>query len=106
MESRQKSHLLLEDQRLRRLQLRLNELRRSAAGASARALLRRLEEELAVNSYISKQKLPQEIRVRQTEVDILETVQNEPDLTRSTVEELNDKVRFAVAQEGKRIPIL
>lgn len=91
-EEQQRSQLLLNDQRLRRLQLQLKELRQSAIGASPEGLLRRLEEECSVNNYIAKQKLPQEIQARQMEVKILENVVNESSVSRSDIEDLNNQV--------------
>lgn len=93
LEEHQKSELVTNDQRLRRLQLYLSELRQSAMGASSQALLRRLEEECSVNTYICKQKLPQEIQIRRTEVEILENVYGDPNMNRSEIDNINDKVK-------------
>lgn len=92
----QTSQIMVNDQRLRRLQVQLKELKQSSAAASAEKLLRKLEEECSVNNYIAKQKLPQEIKNRQVDVKILESVMREPNITHADLEELNNQVRLLV----------
>ncbi|KAK6632280.1 hypothetical protein RUM44_007321 [Polyplax serrata] len=89
----QTSQIMVNDQRLRRLQVQLKELKQSSAAASAEKLLRKLEEECSVNNYIAKQKLPQEIKNRQVDVKILESVMREPNITHADLEELNNQIQ-------------
>jgi hypothetical protein len=55
-------------------------------------LLQRLEEEINVNTYIVKQKLPKEIDIRHNEVEILHHVLSEPVMSRGDLDALNSKV--------------
>lgn len=86
------SRLLMNDQRLRRLQSQLKELRQAAVGSTPQTVLHRLQEECSVNTYIAKEKLPQEIAAREAEVRILESVITEPSITRADIDELNNMV--------------
>lgn len=90
----QRSQLMMNDQRLRRLQIQLKELKQSFVGATPERLLRKLEEECSVNNYIAKQKLPQEIKNRQVEVKILESVMREPNITHADLNDLNNQVKL------------
>lgn len=90
----QKSELLINDQRLKRIQLQLKELKQSSIGASPEQILRKAEEECSVNNYMAKQKLPQEIKNKEVEVKILENVIREPNITHSDIEDLNNQVKY------------
>lgn len=55
-------------------------------------LLQRLEEEVNVNSYIVKEKIPRELKGKQKLVTTLQKVTNEPAIGQQEIEALNKKV--------------
>uniref|UniRef100_A0A336MJ98 CSON000795 protein n=1 Tax=Culicoides sonorensis TaxID=179676 RepID=A0A336MJ98_CULSO len=75
-----------------RFKKELNNARLAAQGASPQNLLESLIEEVQVLEFMVQQKLPQELTARQTEVQILEEVLKEPNLTRDYLFELQTRV--------------
>lgn len=75
-----------------RLQKECHNIRLTTQGTSPNQMLEAIIEETQVLEFMVKQKLPQELLVRQTEVQILEEVIDEPNITREYLSELQYKV--------------
>lgn len=70
----------------------LNNARLAAQGATPQTLLETIVEETQVLEFMVQQKLPQELQARQSEVQILEDIINEPNLGRDYLYELQSRV--------------
>lgn len=66
--------------------------RMASQGTTSQQLLESIIEETQVLEFMVKQKLPQEILIRQTEVQILKEVIEEPSITREYLSELQYKI--------------
>lgn len=75
-----------------RLKKELNNARLAAQGASPQNLLESIVEEVQVLEFMVQQKLPQELAARKTEVQILEDVLNEQNISRDYLYELQNRV--------------
>lgn len=95
-EEQQQNLAAANEQKLRRLSMQLRDLRQHADRDSPQDVIRRLEEECSVNGYLSQQKLPAEIRVREDEIQMFEMVLNEPSLSRAHLDDLNFKVNVSI----------
>lgn len=60
-------------------------------------LLRRLEEEAKINSYMVSEKLPRELEAMRRSVHFLQKVAAEPAMGQADLQELEEKVRIAVS---------
>ncbi|XP_065226405.1 intraflagellar transport protein 81 homolog [Planococcus citri] len=80
-------------QRLYRLSQQLQELQKRSVGLSSQALMKKLEEEIYVTSYIANQKLPRELQQQKKEKEIMETIAYSPNVTKSSNEQLESKVQ-------------
>uniref|UniRef100_A0A3Q3Q4H1 Intraflagellar transport protein 81 homolog n=1 Tax=Monopterus albus TaxID=43700 RepID=A0A3Q3Q4H1_MONAL len=92
----QKNQLFQAEQRLQRSQQQLKDLRQAAADASPESLIRRLEEEIKINSYMVSEKLPKELEGMRRTVQYLQEVASEPAMGQTNLEDLEDKVRTNV----------
>ncbi|XP_076030655.1 intraflagellar transport protein 81 homolog [Oratosquilla oratoria] len=88
-----KGAITVTEQRISRLQGQLRDIRKAGVGASPEVLLQRLEEDVNVNSYIVKDKLPKELASKRQYVATLQRVVNEPALGPPEMENLNQKIR-------------
>jgi intraflagellar transport protein 81 len=84
-----------------RLKKELASARSSAQGTTAAHLLENVVEETQVLDFMVQQKLPQELKARQTEVEILQEVLEEPNLSRNYLTELQGRID-AVNREVQR----
>lgn len=75
-----------------RLQKEYNNIHNAMQGTSPKQMLESIMEEAQVLEFMVKQKLPQELMIRQTEVQILEEVINEPNIGRDYLQDLQSKV--------------
>lgn len=75
-----------------RLQKEFQNMRMATQGTSAQQMLDAIIEENQVLEFMVKQKLPQELMVRQTEVQILQEVIDEPNITRDYLNDLQYKI--------------
>ncbi|XP_055523843.1 intraflagellar transport protein 81 homolog [Wyeomyia smithii] len=75
-----------------RLQKDLHNAKMSVQGATAQNLMESLIEETQVLEFMVQQKLPQELAQRRSEVQTLQEVIDEPQITRSDLLELQNKV--------------
>lgn len=56
-------------------------------------LMKRLEEEIKINSYMVSEKLPKELEGMRQTVQYLQKVASEPAMGQTDIQELEDKVR-------------
>ncbi|XP_061622661.1 intraflagellar transport protein 81 homolog isoform X1 [Phyllopteryx taeniolatus] len=89
----QKNQLFQAQQRLQRLQQQLKDMRHAAADASPDSLMKRLEEEIKINSYMVSEKLPKELEVLKRTVQYLQKVASEPAMGHGDLLELRDKIK-------------
>lgn len=75
-----------------RLQKEFQNMRLATQGTSPKQMLEAVIEETQVLEFMVKQKLPQELMVRQTEVQILQEVIGEPNITREYLSDLQYKI--------------
>lgn len=89
-------------QRLYRLTQQLQELQKWSVGLSSQALLKKLEEEIHVTSYIVDQKLPRELSQQKKEKEVYENVARSSNITKASNDLLNSKVQ-TVSQEINKL---
>lgn len=75
-----------------RFQKEYQNMRMATQGTSPQQMLDAILEETQVLEFMVKQKLPQELTVRQTEVQILQEVLDEPNITRDYLADLQHKI--------------
>ncbi|XP_018587006.1 intraflagellar transport protein 81 homolog [Scleropages formosus] len=88
-----KNQLFQADQRLQRLQLQLKELRQASADADPESLMKRLEEEIKINTYMVNEKLPKELESRRRAVQFLQKLVAEPAMGQDDLRELEEQIR-------------
>uniref|UniRef100_A0A8C5G7Z0 Intraflagellar transport protein 81 homolog n=1 Tax=Gouania willdenowi TaxID=441366 RepID=A0A8C5G7Z0_GOUWI len=88
----QKNQLFQAEQRLLRAQQQLKDLRQAAADANPESLMKRLEEEIKINSYMVSEKLPKELESVRCTVEYLKKVLSEPAMGQADLVQLEDKV--------------
>lgn len=81
------------DQRLQRLTQNLRDLKQSRSDATPEVLVKRLEQEVKVNSYIVKEKLPKELKNRRQLVEDLQKVGEHGDMKKSDLDTLYAKIQ-------------
>nr|XP_046242207.1 intraflagellar transport protein 81 homolog isoform X1 [Scatophagus argus] len=89
----QKNQLFQAEQRLQRLQQQLKDLRQAAADANPESLMKRLEEEIKINSYMVSEKLPKELDSMRRTVQYLQKIASEPAMGQADLQELEDKIK-------------
>lgn len=89
-------------QRLYRLTQQLQELQKWSVGLSSQALLKKLEEEIYVTSYIVDQKLPRELSQQKKEKEVYENVVRSSNVTKTSNELLMSKVQ-TISQEISKL---
>ncbi|XP_045130561.1 intraflagellar transport protein 81 homolog [Portunus trituberculatus] len=83
----------LLEQRISRLQAQLKDIRKAGIGTTPEGLLQRLEEDMNVNSYIVKEKLPKEVAVRQRLVETLQRVAAQPAMGQQEIDQVNKQIQ-------------
>ncbi|XP_026176803.1 intraflagellar transport protein 81 homolog isoform X1 [Mastacembelus armatus] len=99
----QKNQLFQAEQRLQRSQQQLKDLRQAAADANPESLIRRLEEEIKINSYMVSEKLPKELEGMRRTVQYLQKVASEPAMGQDDLHELEDKIKEVDSQINQLI---
>ncbi|XP_069022328.1 intraflagellar transport protein 81 homolog [Embiotoca jacksoni] len=99
----QKNQLFQAEQRLLRSQQQLKDLRQAAADANPESLMKRLEEEIKINSYMVSEKLPKELEGMRRTVRYLQKVASEPAMGQAELQELADKIKEADSQINQLI---
>ncbi|KPP60497.1 hypothetical protein Z043_121502, partial [Scleropages formosus] len=93
-----KNQLFQADQRLQRLQLQLKELRQASADADPKSLMKRLEEEIKINTYMVNEKLPKELESRRRAVQFLQKLVAEPAMGQDDLRELEEQINQLTEQ--------
>ncbi|XP_003448643.1 intraflagellar transport protein 81 homolog [Oreochromis niloticus] len=91
----QKNQLFQAEQRRLRSEQQLKDLRQAAADANPESLMKRLEEEIKINSYMVSEKLPKELEGMRRTVQFLQKVASEPAMGQADLQELEDKIKEA-----------
>ncbi|XP_033989136.1 intraflagellar transport protein 81 homolog [Trematomus bernacchii] len=99
----QKNQLFQAEQRLQRAKQQLKDLRQAAADANPESLMKRLEEEIKINSYMVSEKLPKELEVMRRSVQYLQKISSEPAMGQADLQELEDKIKEADSQINQLI---
>ncbi|XP_070820480.1 intraflagellar transport protein 81 homolog [Chaetodon trifascialis] len=99
----QRNQLFQAEQRLQRLQQQLKDLRQAAADANPESLMKRLEEEIKINSYMVSEKLPKELEGMRRTVQYLQKIASEPAMGQADVQELEDKIKEVDSQTNQLI---
>ncbi|XP_051277959.1 intraflagellar transport protein 81 homolog isoform X1 [Dicentrarchus labrax] len=94
----QKNQLFQAEQRLQRAQQQLKDLRQAAADANPESLMKRLEEEIKINSYMVSEKLPKELEGMRRTVQYLQKIASEPAMGQADLQELEDKIKEVDSQ--------
>eukprot|EP00794_Sanderia_malayensis_P010972 gene10972-12135_t len=94
----QRNQLNHAQQKLQRLTLQLQDVRTTAMGITPEGLVKKLEEENQVNSYMCQDKLPKGIESKKKYMGNLRKVANEPAMTHSDLDSLNAKIRSLSAE--------
>ncbi|XP_033935523.1 intraflagellar transport protein 81 homolog, partial [Pseudochaenichthys georgianus] len=99
----QKNQLFQAEQRLQRAKQQLKDLRQAAADANPESLMKRLEEEIKINSYMVSEKLPKELEAMRRSVQYLQKISSEPAMGQANLQELEDKIKEADSQINQLI---
>ncbi|KAK5871699.1 hypothetical protein PBY51_004562 [Eleginops maclovinus] len=99
----QKNQLFQAEQRLQRAKQQLKDLRQAAADANPESLMKRLEEEIKINSYMVSEKLPKELEAMRRSVQYLQKISAEPAMGQADLQELEDKIKEADSQINQMI---
>uniref|UniRef100_A0A1A8R7I7 Intraflagellar transport protein 81 homolog n=2 Tax=Nothobranchius TaxID=28779 RepID=A0A1A8R7I7_9TELE len=99
----QKRQLFQVEQRLVRSQQQLKDMRQAAANTNPESLMKRLEEEIKINSYMVSEKLPKELEGMRRTVQYLQKVASEPAMDQADIQELEDKIKEVNAQINQLI---
>ncbi|XP_034452276.1 intraflagellar transport protein 81 homolog [Hippoglossus hippoglossus] len=99
----QKNQLFQTEQRLQRSQQQLKDLQQAAADANPESLMKRLEEEIKINSYMVSEKLPKELERMRHTVQYLQKVASEPAMGQADLQELEDKIKDVDSQINQLI---
>ncbi|XP_047236250.1 intraflagellar transport protein 81 homolog [Girardinichthys multiradiatus] len=99
----QKNQLFQAEQRLLRLQQQLKDLRQAAADATPDSLMRRLEEEIKINTYMVTEKLPKELEGMRRTVQCMQKVVSEPAMGQGDLQGMEDKIKAVDSQINQLI---
>ncbi|XP_054906478.1 intraflagellar transport protein 81 homolog [Poeciliopsis prolifica] len=99
----QKNQLFQSEQRLLRLQQQLKDLRQAAADAHPESLMKRLEEEIKINSYMVTEKLPKELEGLRRTVQYMQKVSSEPAVGQADLQEMEGKIKEVDSQINQLI---
>ncbi|XP_005106145.1 intraflagellar transport protein 81 homolog [Aplysia californica] len=94
------SHL---DQRIKRLEAQLRDMRQASVGATPESLIYKLEEETRANGYMVKEQLPKDIMQRGKMIQNLQKVVSVPAMGQSDLEELNSQINELNAEVNQLI---
>ncbi|XP_072289549.1 intraflagellar transport protein 81 homolog isoform X1 [Eucyclogobius newberryi] len=99
----QKNQLFQAEQRLQRSQQQLKDLRQASADASPESLMKRLEEEIKINSYMVFEKLPKELDSMRRTMQYVQKVISEPAMGQADIQEMEDKIKDVDSQINQLI---
>ncbi|CAM2103032.1 unnamed protein product [Caretta caretta] len=99
----QKNQLFHAEQRLQRVQLQLKDMQHAVVDSKPESLMKRLEEEIKFNSYLSSEKFPRELETKKQSLYFLQKVVSEPAMGQSDLSELETKINEVNAQINQLI---
>ncbi|XP_073322461.1 intraflagellar transport protein 81 homolog [Pagrus major] len=99
----QKNQLFQAEQRLQRSRQQLKDLRLAAADANPESLMKRLEEEIKINSYMVSEKLPKELESMRRTVQNLQKIASEPAMGQADIQELQGKIKEVMSQMNQLV---
>lgn len=82
------------EQRLQRLQQALTEARSAVETLQPEEVMRKLEEDIQIHSYLANEKLPKEIEAKRAIVHDLAKVASQPALDQSDIEQIKKMVNL------------
>lgn len=94
----QRNQLNFAEQKINRMQSQLKDLQSAGLGINADDLIRRIEEENQVNTYLTQDKLPKEISTRSNYLSTLKKVADEPAMGPSELDVLNKQIKDLSAE--------
>ncbi|KAL8567199.1 hypothetical protein ACOMHN_046609 [Nucella lapillus] len=80
------------DQRIKRMENQLRDMRQASVGATADSMIERLEEETRANGYIVKDQLPKDVASRRNMIQDLQKVVAVPAMGQSDLDQLNNQI--------------
>ncbi|XP_028405978.1 intraflagellar transport protein 81 homolog isoform X1 [Dendronephthya gigantea] len=89
----QKNQLLHAEQKYQRQQQQLKNTRSQGVGTTGSDLVRKLEEECKINSYLCQDKIPKDIEAKQKAIGDIQRVIDEPAMGQSDLDQLNQQIR-------------
>jgi len=91
------------EQKMTRMQNQLKDVRAAGLGITANGLIKRLEEDNKVNSYITQDKLPKEVEARKKYYSTLQKVSDEHAMGQSELDVLNKKIKDLSSEINKLV---
>uniref|UniRef100_A0A0B7B4J9 Intraflagellar transport protein 81 homolog n=2 Tax=Arion vulgaris TaxID=1028688 RepID=A0A0B7B4J9_9EUPU len=91
------------DQRIKRLEAQLRDVRQASVGATAESMINKLEEETRTNGYIVKDQLPRDIGNKKKLIQNLQKVVSVPAMGLSDLDELNAQITELNAEVNQLI---
>lgn len=89
----QRNHINHAEQKINRMQIQVKDLRAAGIGITADGLIKRLEEENQVNSFLTQDKIPKELEGKKKYFDTLQSVADEPAMGQNELDVLNRKIK-------------
>ncbi|XP_065056271.1 intraflagellar transport protein 81 homolog [Rhopilema esculentum] len=94
----QRNQLNHAQQKLQRLTMQLQDIRTAGMGITAEGLVKKVEEENQVNSYMCHDKIPKEIEAKKKYIENLQKVANSHAMTTSDLDSLTSKIKDLSAE--------
>lgn len=91
------------EQRIKRMENQLRDMRQASVGATAETMIERLDEETRANGYIVKDQLPKDITSRRKMIQDLQKVVAVPAMGQSDLDELNNQINALNAEINQLI---
>ncbi|CAL1528609.1 unnamed protein product [Lymnaea stagnalis] len=91
------------DQRIKRLEAQLRDMRQASIGATPSSMIQKLEEETRTNGFIVKEQLPKDVAQRKKMIQNLQKVVSVPAMGHSDLDELNVKITELNAEVNQLI---
>jgi len=89
----QKNQLNYAEQKMKRMHTQLKDLQVAGLGINAEDLLKRIEEENQVNTFLTQEKLPKEAESRSAYLCTLQKVADEPAMGQTELDVLNNQMK-------------
>jgi intraflagellar transport protein 81 len=89
--------------RMHRLQQQLKDMKQAILGMTPEALFQRLEEEVKVNDYMVRDKLPKEVEGKRKALKEIQTVVNEPAMGQNDLATIQQQIKITTAELNQLI---